>query len=683
MKLHIKLISSLLAGLTVIVTAIQIAQYHGITSMIETFSHSALGILESAQEERAHNIFRSVENSLAGSLKRGEMEKFDKLLIQQRTIEGLLEYSLYDKDGIIRYSSHSKNQYENLPADIKKELWKNRTLKFVKNDSLIEIFQPEMTSPSCVRCHMNWEVGSIGGVSYFRFSNNAFLKTANSASALLHEAQSTMAQNSIIAVFAVILIVSGTMYFMLRRLVQKPLERSKQFTQAVSVGDLHYKIDVNQKDEIGVLVKSLSKMGEVLQKKSKVAKEIARGNLDVEIDIASDKDDLGKAMVEMRESLKNNEIAWVDKTQEIENQKNKLTNDVEKMLKGMERFAKGDLTVALKYNEEDDLSRLFNGFNHTVAKIRDLISHVSQIVQLSHDASKRITDSTTDLKSGIEDQANQSNEAAAAIAQMSQTIDENALNASQTADKTKDSGKVAQDGAEIIGQSVAKIGQIAEGVKRSASKVQQLGTSSKEIGEIVRVINDIADQTNLLALNAAIEAARAGELGRGFAVVADEVRKLAEHTTDATKQIAVTIGEIQNQTTEAIEEMQVDEKEVADGIQLADKAGDALNQIVSRTDEVIDRVNQIASATEEQSATSNEIARSVEKINTVSTGASERVTEISNSINELNEMMQQLHEIVQQFKIDASDQGYASSHEKIPVSIVEKGSEINFSYPCN
>jgi len=85
--------------------------------------------------------------------------------------------------------------------------------------------------------------------------------------------------------------------------------------------------------------------------------------------------------------------------------------------------------------------------------------------------------------------------------------------------------------------------------RTTARSMEKLGDASKRIADFVTIIQKIADQTNLLALNASIEAARAGEQGRGFAVVADEVRSLATKSAEASKQIAVVIGEITNHSS--------------------------------------------------------------------------------------------------------------------------------------
>nr|HPI19467.1 methyl-accepting chemotaxis protein [Candidatus Kapabacteria bacterium] len=167
---------------------------------------------------------------------------------------------------------------------------------------------------------------------------------------------------------------------------------------------------------------------------------------------------------------------------------------------------------------------------------------------------------------------------------------------------------------------------------------------------------DIADQTNLLALNAAIEAARAGEQGRGFAVVADEVRKLAERTTEATKQIAVMIKGIQNETQLAVAAMNKGNNEVAEGISLADKAGASLKSVVDSSRLVQDMINQIAAASEEQSSTSEEIAKNVGTISHVTNDSARRIQDIAHSSEDLSKLTEQLRSLVTQFKVDSNNE---------------------------
>ncbi|MEJ5244338.1 MAG: methyl-accepting chemotaxis protein [Bacteroidota bacterium] len=315
-------------------------------------------------------------------------------------------------------------------------------------------------------------------------------------------------------------------------------------------------------------------------------------------------------------------------------------------------MATGDLTARMLGDYRGDLAKLKQDINMLADSLSGLIRQVNELVDNTASSATEISATAEGLAAASQEQSAQADEVASAVEQMSRTITENAMAANKTAEVAQENGRIASEGGQVVSQTVDKMRDIAKVVKNSAENIEKLGESSKQIGEIISVIDDIADQTNLLALNAAIEAARAGEQGRGFAVVADEVRKLAERTTEATKQIAVMIKGIQSETEAAVIAMNKGTTEVTSGIELADKAGQSLKQILNSTQEVIDMINRIAAASEEQSATSEQISKNVTSISQVTAESAKRVEDVAHTAEDLAKMTNQLADLMRQFKID-------------------------------
>jgi methyl-accepting chemotaxis protein len=314
-----------------------------------------------------------------------------------------------------------------------------------------------------------------------------------------------------------------------------------------------------------------------------------------------------------------------------------FTRLINKVAEDAEIIANGDLTLEVVYQGKDEFGKLCDSLRKMVSSLRTTIAEVTEASAAVASASTQISSSTEEMAAGAQEQTSQASEVASAVEEMTKTIIENSKNASNTSDTAKESKQAAEQGGKVVEDTIAGMKTIASVVKMSADTVKELGKSSDQIGEIIGVIDDIADQTNLLALNAAIEAARAGEQGRGFAVVADEVRKLAERTTKATKEIAGMIKKIQGETVGAVNAMEQGTQKVDEGMQLADKAGASLQEIVDISQRVTDMVNQIAAASEEQSSASEQISKNVEAISAVTNQTATGTQQIAHAAEDLNQ----------------------------------------------
>jgi methyl-accepting chemotaxis protein len=248
---------------------------------------------------------------------------------------------------------------------------------------------------------------------------------------------------------------------------------------------------------------------------------------------------------------------------------------------------------------------------------------------------------------------------------MSVSVERIAVNSVEVATMAERAANAALEGGEAIDQVVGKMADIEKTVNHSAVVVAELGVRSREIGQIVATISGIAGQTNLLALNAAIEAARAGEQGRGFAVVAEEVRKLAEQSQEAAKQIADLVGTIQSDTDKAVAAMNDGTREVKNGSEVVNTAGETFRNIVELVQQVSAQIKESTAAIEKLADGSLQIVEGVSHVDQISRNTSLEAQTVSSATEEqcatleevatssatLAGLAEQLQEAVHQFKI--------------------------------
>ncbi|MDR3413462.1 MAG: methyl-accepting chemotaxis protein, partial [Formivibrio sp.] len=255
----------------------------------------------------------------------------------------------------------------------------------------------------------------------------------------------------------------------------------------------------------------------------------------------------------------------------------------------------------------------------------------------------------------INDAAKHSSDAisstAAAIEEMAVSIDHISLSAKETETNSTHATQLASQGEGMVHKASDEISRAAVHVDEATNLIGGLVERTREIGGIAGVIKEIADQTNLLALNAAIEAARAGEQGRGFAVVADEVRKLAERTSQATGQIASMIQAINVDTSAVVNGMQAVGPQVALGVEMAGKAGEALRQISEASVVAQGKIREVANATTEQSQASGSVASNVEQISSMLEESAQSVRAANENVVMLERLAGELRQSVARFRV--------------------------------
>lgn len=328
-----------------------------------------------------------------------------------------------------------------------------------------------------------------------------------------------------------------------------------------------------------------------------------------------------------------------------------ITRPVAEIKEHLESLVNGNMSSPVNIDGRDEMGEILCSVQSAKVLLGALVDQNGTITLAIEERARLLAKAVAQVEDSANQQVESASNMAAAIEEMSVSIDQVAENAASVRDISEGSSKLADSGRKIVQGVVDDLGTTSKALMGAAKTIQELGNKSTQIQSIVTAIKEIADQTNLLALNAAIEAARAGEQGRGFAVVADEVRKLAEKTANATQEIANMTHEIHDSTHLAVTEMGQVVEMVQHSTTLAGQADDAIIGINGGATRVLQGMGDISDSIKQQSEAGRDIAVNVERVAQMSEATSTAVNEVSAVVLKLEQLAHSLDQSIGHFKI--------------------------------
>jgi methyl-accepting chemotaxis protein len=443
-------------------------------------------------------------------------------------------------------------------------------------------------------------------------------------------------------------VIAGVVWWSL-----KPMEKIVQGVQELGRGRVSHRLNINRKDEIGMLANATDQLANDLQRYVvKGMQQISKGDINIETPVIDDKDEIGPAIKDMVENLSKlvNEMNVLTTSamegkldvrgneQKFKGVYQDIVHGVNKTLDALMGPIKESSDVLIKVANKNMSARVTGDYKGDHARIKEFLNLAVEnldkaLLQVAIGA-QQVTQASLQVSTGGQSLSQGASEQASALEEISSNLQEISSMTKQNAIYASEAKSVAEAARTSADKGI-------ESMNRMSSAISKIKTSSDATARIVKTIDEIAFQTNLLALNAAVEAARAGDAGKGFAVVAEEVRNLAMRSAEAARITA-------NLIEEAV-------KNSENGVNINAEVLKKFREISEKANEVSHVVAEIAVASEQQNQGISQVNKAVEQLNGLTQKAVANAEESASSAEEMSSQSKEMLSMVASFKLNGSE----------------------------
>jgi len=324
----------------------------------------------------------------------------------------------------------------------------------------------------------------------------------------------------------------------------------------------------------------------------------------------------------------------------------------DELVAALDRVRGGDLTGA---------ASAFTGASPQIAgtfsrAARALGSLVEQIQDSSIEvaaAGGTIQTTASELASGSSQQAAAVVEITASMEELARTAGQIAHNAANQADLAAHAEHSGDLGAGAVEEALRGVEEVQGRIETIAARADTLGARSKEIYRVLDLINEIAQETHILSLNAAIEAAAAGEHGRRFSVVADEVRRLAQRARESVESVRTLLEEFAGSIRATVVATEEGGKEVVRVLERARSAASSIEELRGALADTARVAREISLATGQQQGASDQVVLTLKEVSQVIQRMAEGLRHFSGTADRLNHLALAIQLQTQSFQLDS------------------------------
>jgi len=433
-----------------------------------------------AYMDAVDNLSQSLQQGVKDSLERGQMRTFQKLLLHQKTIKGVLDVSLYDRQLRGNLSSSGEAiKGRSLPPELHNL---KKTLVRVE-ESVVRVFTPQMVNPDCVRCHPGWQVDEQGGMIVLTFDLTPLNHTLGQQKVML-----ILGSLSLLALVSVII-------HLLSRSITRPVVEMTQAMGRLAAGDLSVAIPAqNREDEIGKMAAAvqvfkqnaldrhrLAAEQEAVKRRAEQEKLLLMNTLaaDFETNIGSLIDGVAAAVSQLESSAR-----------KMATNAEQTKTKSDSVAVAAERTSVNVLTVA---SATEELS----------SSVSEIGRQVAQSAEVSRQAVRKAT-RTNQLVASLANASQKIGEVVKMITDIAGQTNLLALNATIEAARAGEVGKgfavVANEVKELAKQTTAATKEISEQIRGIQGATGEAVTAIRDIGTTIGEINEIS-----AAIAAAVE----------------------------------------------------------------------------------------------------------------------------------------------------------------------------------